>query len=389
MPAITVPRLGWSMEEGTFVEWLKADGDTVSVGEPLFVLESEKSTETVEAIDAGVLRIRADAPRGGETVKVGQVLGYVGESSLPLGERVPEADESMAILQVPLAQLQRRIQHELDTDRAEGRRNASPRARRIASELGLDWRTLSGSGRNGRVRERDVRGVASEGRLIPHTGTRKIIAARMVAGVTQAAPVTLTARANVKDIVAMRALDSRVPGYTALLIRAAALALRDHPDLRSQWRDDGLFVPERIHIAFAVDTDAGLFAPVVRDADRCDIVAISRQVRDLAAQARAGTLPVEDTRGAVFTVSNLGMFGVEAFTPIINLPQCATLGAGRIVDELAVERNAILVRQLMTLSLTFDHRVTDGAPAARFLDSLRALLERPDPLFSPNERRDP
>jgi pyruvate dehydrogenase E2 component (dihydrolipoamide acetyltransferase) len=231
-------------------------------------------------------------------------------------------------------------------------------------------------------------GGAAEGRLVPHTRIRKLIAARMVAGVTQAAPVTLTTRADVTDLVALRAATPDAPGYLAFVIRAVAVGLRDHPALRSQWREDALFVPERIHVAFAVETEAGLLAPVVRDADRASVGEIAARCRALAAQARDGSLPADALRDPVFTVSNLGPFGVEAFTPIIHLPQCAVLGVGRVTREPAFVGDRLEPRDRMALSLTFDHRVTDGAPAARFLDAARAALERPEsPTAHDPERR--
>lgn len=149
---------------------------------------------------------------------------------------------------------------------------------------------------------------------MPHSRPRKLIAARMVAGATQAAPVTLTARADVTGRLG-------AGSFLAMVMKAVALTLREHPALRSQWRDDGLFVPERIHVAFAVDAEAGLFAPVVRDVDRLCLAEIGNLCRNLAAQARSGTLSADDQRGAAFTVTNLGAYGVETFTPIIHLPQ--------------------------------------------------------------------
>jgi pyruvate dehydrogenase E2 component (dihydrolipoamide acetyltransferase) len=241
---------------------------------------------------------------------------------------------------------------------------------------------MRGSGRGGRIRERDVRlggvGVEMEGRIVSTTNTRQIIAARMVAGVTQAAPVTLTTKADVTDLVALReSMGTDAPSYTAYLIRAVALALKDHPMLRAQWRDEGLFIPESLHIAFAVDTDAGLLAPVLRNADRLSVDEIALACRALTIQARAGTLRAENMHGAVFTLSNLGMFGVDSFTPIIHLPQCAVLGVGRIVREAVIVDDDIEARDRMTLCLTFDHRITDGAPAARFLDAVRQGIEHP------------
>jgi pyruvate dehydrogenase E2 component (dihydrolipoamide acetyltransferase) len=253
----------------------------------------------------------------------------------------------------------------------------------LASEFGIDWQTIAGSGRNGRIRERDIRAAAgsSDGRVIPHSHVRKIIAARMVAGVTQAAPVTLTTKADVTSLVERRSrmkLESpgTTPSFTDLMVKITASALRQHPLLQAQWRDDGLWFPNNTNIAVAVDTEAGLLAPVIRDADRLTVQQISQQTRELILHARAGKLTAEQMRGATFTITNLGMFGIDAFTPIIHLPQCAVLGVGRIVREPAVIEEQIVPRYMLTLSLTFDHRVVDGAPAARFLGTLRMTLEQ-------------
>ncbi|MFO0926726.1 MAG: 2-oxo acid dehydrogenase subunit E2 [Gemmataceae bacterium] len=174
-----------------------------------------------------------------------------------------------------------------------------------------------------------------------------------------------------------------MPSFTDLFVKLTAAALRQHPLLQAQWRDDGLFVPDGVHIAIAVDTDTGLLVPVVRDADRLTLRETVARTRQLAALARTGTLTGEQMRGATFTISNLGMFGVDAFTPVIHLPQCAVLGIGRIVREPAVVDGAIVPRDRVTLSLTFDHRVVDGAPAARFLDTVRRAVEQPAPLLIP------
>jgi pyruvate dehydrogenase E2 component (dihydrolipoamide acetyltransferase) len=212
----------------------------------------------------------------------------------------------------------------------------------------------------------------------------------MVAGVTQAAPVTLTTKADATNLVNVReqfraaAGDDRfVPSYTDLLVKLTASALRQHPLLQAQWRDDGLFVPDRIDIALAVDTDAGLLVPVVRGADRLTLREVTVRSGELVSDARAGKLTAEQMRDATFTISNLGGLGIDAFTPIIHLPQCAVLGIGRIVREPAVVGDAMVPRERMTLSLTFDHRVVDGAPAARFLDTLRRAIETPVPLLLP------
>jgi pyruvate dehydrogenase E2 component (dihydrolipoamide acetyltransferase) len=377
------------MDEGTFVHWLKRDGNEVRPGQPLFALESDKSTEDVEAIDAGILRIPADSPAPGDRVKVGQVLGWLvepgeaapSECGVQSAESIPEA------VAVPPPGERRGV-----SPPVVGRRVAiSPRARRVAWELGVDWKLVRGTGRTGRIRERDVRAAAGQGpagRLIPHTALRRTVAARMVAGVTQAAPVTLSVKVDAGGLVEMRrqyreAGGAIVPGYTDLLIKVVAVALRRHPLLQAQWREEGLFVPARVDVAFAVDTEAGLLAPVVRDADRLGVREVARTSRELIELARAGRLPAERMRDGTFTVSNLGMFGVDAFTPIIQLPQCATLGIGRIVREPAVVGDAVVPRERMTLSLTFDRRVVDGAPAARFLDDVRQAVEQPPAWLHP------
>ncbi len=380
---ITVPRLGWSMEEGTFVEWLKRDGETVQPGQPLFVLESDKAAENIDSLDGGILRIPADGPQPGDVVKVGQTLAYlvVGEESFPRSlPRLDQGKDSLPTAPINVG--------EESLPRSAGERGKtraiSPRARRVARELGVDPRALQGSGRDGRVRERDVRAAqeaGSEGRFIPHTTIRKLIAARMVAGTTEAAPVTLITKADATNLVTLRrqlqtaASDDVAPTYTDLIVNLAAASLREHLELQSQWRADGLFIPGAIHIAVAVDTEAGLLAPVVRNADRLTIQELAAQTRTLIQQARDGKLSAEQMRGGTFTVTNLGMFGIDAFTPIIALPQCAVLGIGRIVREPAVVDEQIVPRDMVTLSLTFDHRVVDGAPAARFLDAVRRGIE--------------
>jgi pyruvate dehydrogenase E2 component (dihydrolipoamide acetyltransferase) len=421
---VTVPRLGWSMEEGTFLQWLKEDGACVRAGETLFVLEGDKAAEEVEALDAGILRLAPDGPRPGDRVKVGDVIAHLaveGEAPLPSNnDATSKSPPTVAPAAGPAA---RRLARSLgvninqvagsgptgriieDDIRRHGRLVeipavdplkkqrrepvASPRARRTAREQGIDWKGLPGSGRNGRVRESDVCAAAAakmDGRLIPHTAVRRTIVTRMVAGVTQAAPVTLTTKIDARNLVNLReqfkaaaAADEIVPSYTDFIVKLCAVALRQHPLLQAQWQDDGLFLPERIDIAIAVDTEAGLLVPVVRVADQLGLRQVAAQSRELIELSRAGRLSGEQMRDATFTVTNLGSLGIDAFTPILHLPQCAILGVGRIVREPALINDHVVTREGMTLSLTFDHRVVDGAPAARFLNTLRGHLEQPAP----------
>jgi pyruvate dehydrogenase E2 component (dihydrolipoamide acetyltransferase) len=456
---ITIPRLGWSMEEGVFGEWLKAPGELVRAGDMIFQLEGEKATQEIESFDSGYLCIPADAPRPGTTVKVGETIGYLlteGEPA-PTSVRRPESNSFTAPPQAPNSSASsaslppeksispasaipslpraagpaaRRLARELgidpnavftpdptgrvlceDVHRAAALRNerkfvgttaghpvATPRAKRRARELGIDWTRLDGTGREGRIRERDVlarlnahgsnqtRSVpetppTEPGRFVPASKLRQILAQRMMAGSHQAAPVTLTTKVKAEALVAFRerlkveATDGILPSYNDILIQCAAETLRELPELNACWHRNGILVYDAVHIAMAVDTPDGLLAPVVRHADRLTLPEIAEQTRKLIAQTRSGQLSQNQLSGGTFTVSNLGMFGIDAFTPILNLPQAAILGVGRIVDEPVVRDGQLDVGRTLTLSLTFDHRVIDGAPAARWLQRLCERIE--------------
>jgi pyruvate dehydrogenase E2 component (dihydrolipoamide acetyltransferase) len=383
---ITIPRLGWNMEEGTFAGWLKKDGDPVRPSEPLFALETEKATEEVEGLDAGFLRIPADGPKAGDRLTVGTVIGYVVAT---LDEPVPVA--SPLVSGTVTIEANRGVVPESSARRERQRpdqHRASPRARRAARELGVDWATLHGTGTGGRVRERDVRAAAATAKqsssLIPLTQTRRTIAARMVESLRTTAPVTLTTTADATNLVNLRqrfksAGAGVVPSYTDLLVKLAGVALTKHRVLAGRWTDDGIHLPSAIHIGIAVDTEAGLLVPVVRDVPSLGIRQLAAATSDLISRARAGRLSAAEMQGGCFTVSNLGAYGIDAFTPIINPPECAVLGVGRIAKRPAVVGDAIVAQDQVTLSLTFDHRIVDGAPAARFLQTLVRAVEDPLP----------
>jgi pyruvate dehydrogenase E2 component (dihydrolipoamide acetyltransferase) len=375
---ITVPRLGWTMEEGTFGGWLKADGDTIREGDELFVLEGEKATETITSLDGGTLRVAPGGPRSGDTVRVGQRLGYLVEA----GEAAPSATQ--AVPQAAPAATGA-IEHPVTPPAAGATRPAiSPRARRAARELGVEWSDLAGTGRTGRIVERDVRNAArshasTAERALPLSPVRRLIAERLTASARSTAPVTLTTKADatrLKELRARRkAAGGLVPGYTELVVFVAARALARHPLLNARWQEDAIIQCGGIHVGIAVDTEAGLVVPVIRDANRLDLDQLAERADDLAGRARARRLRAEEMRGGTFTITNLGMYGIDAFTPIINLPECAVLGVGRVVAEPAVFEGKVVPRDRMALSLTFDHRVVDGAPAARFLDDVRRGVE--------------
>jgi pyruvate dehydrogenase E2 component (dihydrolipoamide acetyltransferase) len=391
---ITIPRLGWNMEEGVFAGWLKRDGDTVQAGEAVFRLESEKATQDIECLDAGILRISPHAPKEGDTLAVGAVIAYLvqpGEAApfegQPATSAAPENEVRAGLENPALASHtqstrdQKRTRH---SEKASPSAAISPRARRIAAELGVDWSSLHGSGRTGRIREADVRAAheqRQDSASCPAASIqviRRRIAERMMESRRSTAPVTLTTTADATNLVHLRKqfkADSIVPGYTDLIVKLTALALRDHPGLNARWEKDRVLLVKEIHIGIAVDTPAGLFVPVLHDVPNLTLQDIAARSRDLIERARQHKLRREEMQGSTFTVSNLGPFDIDAFTPIINFPECAILGLGRIQRRPAVREEQIVIRDQLTLSLTFDHRVVDGAPAARFLQKLSQMLE--------------
>lgn len=369
---ITVPRRGWTMEQGIFVGWLKAHGARVRAGEPLFTLESDKSTEEIEGFDDGILHIPADGPREGDIVIVGAVLGYV----LQPGETILPVCRPTDLPQPIEATVRETISPTVMATTRE-RPASTPRARRTAAKLGVNWKDVTGTGRAGRIRERDILALAT-----PVSSTRRVIAERMLTSHRSTAPVTLTTTIDATKLVAYRnqcktVSDKPVPTYTDLFVHLTAIALEKHPVLNSRWENDRIVSPEGIHIGIAVDTEVGLLVPVIRDVSRLSLRELSIQSRDVIDRAQQRKLTAREMQGGTFTVTSLGAFGIDAFTPIINYPECAILGIGRIRRCPVVLDDQIVIRDQVTLSLTFDHRITDGAPAARFLQTLSGLVEEP------------
>ena len=403
---VTVPRLGWSMDEGVFVEWLKADGDHVESGDMLFVLEGEKAAEEIESFDLGVLRLPPDGPNPGDVVLVGQVIGFLCELDedppVSCGNEVAPTMASADSVTDPALETQEPFLHpDVETAiqtpssisrKREGRIVATPRARRSAKKLGIDLITLTGTGKGGRIREQDVLAAESStrvvaptigvgevaGRLQPHTTIRQTIARRMVAGVTDAAPVTLHVKADATNLVALRNFlkvdGPDCPSYNDMIIKLCAVALHQHPILNAQWREEGIFVPDVVNISVAVDTEVGLMVPVVHDVSGKSLDEIATNSRQLIEASRNRQITTEQMENGTFTVSNLGVFGIEYFTPIINLPQCAILGIGSIRKEPMMDGDGVVNKDQLPLSLTFDHRIVDGAPAAKFLQTLCQLI---------------
>jgi pyruvate dehydrogenase E2 component (dihydrolipoamide acetyltransferase) len=209
---------------------------------------------------------------------------------------------------------------------------------------------------------------------------RRTIAKRMVESLGTTAPVTLTTTVDATNLVQLRerlkSSGGGVPSYTDVIVKTCATAIQQHPMFGAQWTDHGIRLPHSIDIGIAVDTDDGLRVPVIRDVANIELGQIAEQSRQLIDRARANKLSLAEMQGGCFTVTNLGAFGIDAFTPIINYPECAILGVGRIAKRPAVDGDAIVPRDQMTLSLTFDHRIVDGAPAARFLQTIATLIEK-------------
>jgi pyruvate dehydrogenase E2 component (dihydrolipoamide acetyltransferase) len=407
-----MPRLGWTMEEGVLVEWLKKDGDPVQVGEIIFTVESDKALNEVEAFESGILRIPPDSPQPGTTIPVGGLLAYLVQP----GESFPSEKPAVASVH-ELVEQPRVVPTSAFPAKSNGLPAISPRARRVAQELGVDWTILMGSGRTGRIVERDVRAAlqsqlsmsistpqtveitpvarrAAEFRpagsvgekRIPVSRVRRVVAERMSASAHTTAPVTLTTEVDATELVKLRkqlkgdsGVNTRpVPTYTDLLAKLCAVALEEHPMLNARLGKDEIVLSSVAHIGFAVDTERGLFVPVIRDVGSKNLRQIAAESQSLVESARAGTL--KSDIASTFTITNLGMYEIDAFTPIINLPECAILGVGRIKPKQVVidaDAEQIAIRHMMFLSLTFDHRLVDGAPAARFLQRIKQFVEQP------------
>jgi pyruvate dehydrogenase E2 component (dihydrolipoamide acetyltransferase) len=273
---------------------------------------------------------------------------------------------------------------------------ASPRARRAAREHHVDLSGLTASGKGGRIRERDVLAAAvppcavppsADGQIVPLTPMRRAIAARLTHSRETTVPVTITTRCDATALLDFRRQlkaageESRlpvIPTLNDLFLKLTASALLQHPMLAATWAEDHLLMPAAIHLGVAVDAGDGLLVPVIRGVDACTLTEVAARSQPLIAAARAGQLAAADMEGACFTVSNLGTLGVEAFTPVINPPESAILGIGAIVREaVPLDDGTFAARDRLTLSLTFDHRVNDGAAAARFLQTLRQFVEQP------------
>jgi pyruvate dehydrogenase E2 component (dihydrolipoamide acetyltransferase) len=353
---ILMPVISEDTEEGVLVTWFVEPGDVVEEGHLVAEVQVEKVSTEVHAPAAG--RITRLLATQGQTVRQGQPIAVLAAEGGPApppraGSVGPPAGAA-----------------------------ASPAARRLARELGFDLSQFKGTGPEGRIVEADIRTAAEQAprtatRVEPLSPLRRTIAQRLHAGVAATAQVTLTAEADVTALA--ERLNALINGasYTEAAVRASALALREHPGVAARWSDDGLVPPDRMDIGVAVAAHDGLVVPVVRAADTKDLATLNREIADLAERAAEGTLEAGETTGGVFSVTNLGAWGIDAFTPLLNPPQTAILGVGQARPRPVVADGQVVVRTRAVLSLTFDHRVIDGVPAAAFLARIVALLADP------------
>ena len=419
--AVTMPALSPTMEEGTLARWAKREGDAVSPGDVIAEIETDKATMEVEAVDEGVLG-RIVVPEGTEGVKVNAIIAWLLEegedaSALPADggdgastpEPAPAASEPEAAPESPppAAKLPAA---EAPAAAADGRIAASPLARRMAKQAGLDLAAVTGSGPHGRIVKRDIEqalaagGPAAEApsarpaaaparpavadagpedREIPHSGVRKVIARRLTEADRDIPQIYLSVDIEIDRLLAARrevneTLDGRAKvSVNDMVIKAAALALRQVPAVNARWTDTATVQLGAVEISVAVATEGGLITPIVFDADRKGLAQIANEMKELAGRAREGRLKPEEYQGGSFTVSNLGMYGIGHFTSIINPPQAAILAVGAGEQKVVVRGGEMQVATVMTCTLTCDHRVIDGALGAQWLQAFKGFVERP------------
>jgi pyruvate dehydrogenase E2 component (dihydrolipoamide acetyltransferase) len=428
MPEVQMPRLSDTMTEGILSRWLKQEGEEIRKGDIIAEIETDKATMELEAYDAGPLTALLVAE--GTTVPIGQAIAVIGEgtsakpatptltppastppASTPPAPTPPAPTPPAPTPPAPTPPAPTPPAHEPATpeapEPATPTRRASPLVRKIAHERGIDLTTVAGTGPGGRIVRADIDpAVGGVGHTpqpqvpvattpatppiqpdgdesVPLTAIRRVTARRL----TESAAVPhfyLTSVVDTERLLTFRSeVNAALVGaggkvsVTDLLVRACAVALRAHPQVNSSWGGDTIVRHRRIHIGVAVATDAGLIVPVIRDADRKTVREIAAETRSLAERAHAGTLAPHEFSGGTFTISNLGMYAVDHFTAIINPPEAAILAVGAATPTPVVRDGEVVVRSILKLTLTVDHRVVDGAPAAAFLRELKDIVQEP------------
>ncbi len=413
--AIAIPKLGLTMVDCTLVEWAKADGDKVAKGEVLYTIETDKIASDVEADADGYLQRTAEVDT---MFEIGAVIGYLHSSKDAVSRPAVPASADATSVQLQTATLPTPTVHSsafalspslrVDIEGGRTRILISPVAKRLAAEARLDLAMLNGSGPGAVILRRDVektiaaqpskavplaastaveappekRSAVSQRR--PLAGMRKAIATRMMQSLQGSAQMTGFGRIDMSETVKLRTaclaaekdLGVRIT-YTDIVLKAAAMALAEMPDMNSAIVGDEVLTWSAVNIGLAIALGDGLIVPVIRDADRKSLTEISLGRQDLIARARSGKLTRDDLDGGTFSLSNFGSYGGDFETPILNPPQSALLGIGQISEEPVVREGQIVIRPMMTISLTFDHRLIDGAVAGRFRARLKGSLENP------------
>ncbi|MFG6685665.1 pyruvate dehydrogenase complex dihydrolipoamide acetyltransferase [Mariniflexile sp. HNIBRBA6329] len=409
---VTMPRLSDTMEEGTVATWLKKEGDKVSEGDILAEIETDKATMEFESFQSGTLLYIG--LQEGESAKVDSLLAIIGPAGTDVSgvadnfyasaapvkkEEAPkqEAPKSAAKVEAPKQEAPKAATKPVATTSTNGRLFVSPLAKKIAEEKGINLSQVQGSGENGRIVKTDIENFvpaaagASVGKFVPagqedfedvtNSQMRKAIAKALTNSKFTAPHYYLSVEFDMENAIAFRTQFNSIPdtkiSYNDIVVKACALALKQHPQVNSQWFADKMRLNNHVHIGVAVAVPDGLVVPVVKFANEQSLPQIGAAVRDLAGKAKNKKLTPAEMEGSTFTVSNLGMFGIDTFTSIINQPNSAILSVGNIVEKPVVKNGQIVVGNTMKLSLACDHRTVDGATGAQFLQTLKGYIENP------------
>ncbi|WP_134687036.1 dihydrolipoamide acetyltransferase family protein [Brevibacillus migulae] len=408
---VIMPKLGMSMVEGTVIAWKKKIGDPVTKGDGVVDISSEKIEMEVEAPADGVL-LAITVTEGG-VVPYGTVLGYIGQP----GENIDAAPQSAAVSAVHQeAAATAAVEEKVSAAPVANKGNSpkiSPVARKMAEEAGIPIDSLVGTGPQGRITKEDVEKALAtrasspteaappspeSGKTVtaqvaaestPVTGMRKVIATRMLESLQTSAQLTMTAKADVTELLSLQKevaaeVQKRQEGkltVTDFIARAVVLSLKQHKRMNSAYFTDTqearIETYGHVHLGIAVALEKGLIVPVIPHADKLSLLELSKAMKSLSERARSNQLGSEEMKGSTFTISNLGAYGIEYFTPVLNPPETGILGVGAIEAVPAYRGEELQRRSMLPLSLTFDHRVLDGAPAAQFLGSIKDYLEQP------------
>lgn len=406
---VTMPRLSDTMEEGTVATWLKKIGDEVKEGEILAEIETDKATMEFESFQSGTLLYIG--LQEGESAKVDSLLAIIGPKGTDVSNIAKNFNANAG--SIPAAEVPKPEAHKAETPKQEvkvetpqvaetstssnGRVFVSPLAKKMADEKGINLSQVKGTGENGRIVKRDIEnftpaasGVAV-GKFVPtgqenfdekpNSQMRKVIAKRLAESKFTAPHYYLNVEFDMTNAIAFREQYNSLPdtkiSFNDMVVKACALALKQHPQVNSQWFPDKMRLNNHVHIGVAVAVEDGLVVPVVRFANEQSLPQIGAAVKDFAGRARSKKLTPQEMEGSTFTVSNLGMFGIESFTSIINQPNSAILSVGAIVEKPVVKNGQIVVGNTMKLCLACDHRTVDGATGAAFLQTLKGYIENP------------